>query len=73
MALQPDASGLHSELGAPPPQGLVALLSTEELHVLATSLGDAKRRQSVALDRAIQDALGHVPFILRGTVELIIT
>ena len=68
-----DASGLASELGAEPPPGLLELLTVEELRTLAESLAEAKRRQSQALDEALKDALGHVPFILRGTVELILT
>ena len=68
-----DASGLASELGAEPPPGLLELLTLEELQALAESLAAAKRRQSQALDGALQDALGHVPFIFRGAVELILT
>lgn len=73
MAFSLGASALAHELGAEPPRGLVELLATEELQTLAESLGAAKRHQSQALDRAIEDALGHVPFIFRGAVELILT
>ena len=73
MAGQGDATGLANELGAEVPRGLVAVLTAPELHMLATSLSQAKWRQSRALDGAIQDALRHVPFVLRGTVELILT
>jgi hypothetical protein len=66
------ASALVDELGSEPPRGLVAVLGPDELRMLADSLGTAKRRQSQALDRAIKDALGHVPFVFRGAVELIL-
>jgi hypothetical protein len=73
MTLPPDASSLVYELGGEPPPGLVELLSAEELRMLGETLDTAKRRQSMALDAAIQDALGHVPFVFRGTVELLLT
>jgi hypothetical protein len=63
---------LEAELGAEPPSGLVEVLAPDQLQTLADSLGTAKRRQSQALDRAIKDALGHVPFVFRGAVELIL-
>jgi len=66
------ASALGAELGAEPPSGLVEVLAPEQLQTLADSLGTAKRRQSQALDRAIKDALGHVPFVFRGAVELVL-
>jgi hypothetical protein len=66
------ASALAAELAAEPPSGLVAALAPEELATLADSLRAAKRQQSLALDRAIKDALGHVPFVFRGAVELIL-
>jgi hypothetical protein len=66
------ASALAGELGVEPPAGLVEALSLEQLQTLADSLQTAKRRQSEALDRAIKDALGHVPFVFRGAVELVL-
>jgi hypothetical protein len=72
MALNLGATALGEELGDEPPSGLVAVLSPDELQMLADSLGTAKRRQSQALERAIKDALGHVPFVFRGAVELIL-
>ncbi|HWF72506.1 MAG TPA: hypothetical protein VG186_04130 [Solirubrobacteraceae bacterium] len=66
------ASALGSELGADPPSGLVAVLAPDELQTLADALGTAKRHQSQALDRAIKDALGHVPFVFRGAVQLVL-
>lgn len=73
VASSADASTLKRELGALPPPGLVEVLSFEELLTLAQTLDTAKRRQSTALDAAIQDALRHVPFVFRGAVELILT
>jgi hypothetical protein len=72
MASAGDAGSLRTELGAEPPLGLVETLSFQELQTLAHSLDAAKRRQSKALDLAIQDALGHVPFVFRGAVELVL-
>jgi hypothetical protein len=66
------ASALASELGTDPPSGLVQSLNPEQLQTLADSLGTAKRRQSQALDRAITDALAHVPFVFRGAVALVL-
>jgi hypothetical protein len=66
------ASALASELGNEPPAGLVEILGPEQLQTLADSLETAKRRQSQALDRAIKDALGHVPFVFRGAVALVL-
>lgn len=66
------ASALAAELGTEVPSGLVQALTPDQLKTLAESLGTAKRRQSEALDRAIEDALGHVPFVFRGAVQLIL-
>jgi len=66
------ASALGTELGGDPPSGLLEVLSPAELQTLADSLGAAKRRQSQALDRAIEDALHHVPFVFRGAVALVL-
>lgn len=66
------ANALADELGGDPPRGLVEVLASDELRTLAESLETAKRRQSEALDRAIKDALGHVPFVFRGAVELVL-
>ena len=66
------ATALETELGAEPPSGLVGVLAPDQLQALADSLEKAKRRQAEALDRAIKDALGHVPFVFRGAVELVL-
>ena len=67
------SSGLSTELGEEPPRGLVEALSDTELHALAVCLGTAKLRQAQALDGAIKEALGHVPFVFRGAAELLLT
>ena len=72
MEFNISASHLAAELGGDPPRGLVEALSPAELASLADSLNAAKRRQSEALERAIKDALGHVPFVFRGAVELVL-
>ena len=72
MSFNVPASHLAAELGGDPPRGLIEALSPDELESLADSLNAAKRRQTEALDRAIKDALGHVPFVFRGAAELIL-
>jgi hypothetical protein len=72
MSFNLGATALEAELGAELPSGLVEVLAPEQLQTLADSLEKAKRRQAEALDRAIKDALGHVPFVFRGAVELVL-
>lgn len=69
-----DAAGeiLRAELGAEPPPGLIDNLDADALIALAGKLREAKEHQSEALDRAIDDALGHLPRLLRMTVERIL-
>jgi hypothetical protein len=62
---------LRAELGAAPPKALDAL-SDDEAEDLAAALRDARTRQSVALQRAMRDALNHVPRLLRGPVRKLI-
>jgi hypothetical protein len=60
---------LAAELGAEPPGGLVAALSSDDLAALAAEVRDAKRRQAEALARAGDEALGHLPRLIRMAVE----
>ena len=39
---------------------------------LAGLVGDARRRQAEALDRAIDGGLRHIPRLLRGTVKALL-
>ncbi len=59
---------LEDELGERIPDGL-STLTDEELTHLAGLLHDTKQRQSEALDAAIEEALGIVPRLARGTVR----
>jgi hypothetical protein len=70
--MTPDAKrALRAELGAIPPKGLDAL-SDDDVADLVDALRDARRRQSVALENGMRDALGHVPWLLRGPVRKMI-
>jgi hypothetical protein len=59
---------LRAELGADPPPGLVAALSGDELRALAAAVQEAKARQRAALDKAGNDALSHLPGLVRKAV-----
>ena len=64
-----DARGaLRAELGAEPPPGLVGALGPDDLDALARTVREAKERQRRALERAGDDALGHLPGIVRKGV-----
>lgn len=70
--MTPDAKrALRAELGAAPPKGLDAL-SEEQLADLTAAIHDARARDKAALARAMQDALGHIPRLLRGPVRKMI-
>jgi hypothetical protein len=59
---------LEAELGGRAPDGLGALDEAER-SAFAGVLRDAKRRQSRELDAAIEQSLGVVPRLLRGTIR----
>ena len=62
-------AAVRAELGADPPEGFVATLSSEELASFAATVRDAKRRQAEELRRAGEEALGHLPGLVRKAVE----
>lgn len=62
---------MRAQFGGPLPDGLNAL-SDDELTDLAAALGEARREQSCAVDAAIDDALGHVPWVMRGVVRKVL-
>jgi hypothetical protein len=62
---------LESELGAAAPAGLRSLTEAQ-LHGLADLLREAKRRQSGALESAVEAALEIVPRMVRGPVRKIL-
>jgi hypothetical protein len=59
---------LEAELGGPAPDGLSALTDAQ-LSAFADVLGEAKRRQSGALEAAVQESLEIVPRMVRGPVR----
>lgn len=62
---------LERELGGRVPDGL-STLKDDELTHLAELLRAAKQRQSQALETAIEEALGIVPRIVRGSVRKVL-
>jgi hypothetical protein len=63
---------LRAAVGAPPPPGLVDRLESAQIEKLAKLVRDARQSQSEALERAGDDALRHVPRLLRKAVERIL-
>jgi hypothetical protein len=62
---------LEAELGGRAPDGLAAL-SHEQRRAFAQVIGDAKARQSHELEAAIEQSLGVVPRLVRGTIRKIL-
>ncbi len=62
---------LAQELGGTPPADLNSLSETE-LTLLADAVARLKARQQQDLGKALEDALGHVPALLRGAVRKIL-
>jgi hypothetical protein len=65
------ASTLEAELGGPAPDGLAALDESAR-RAFAGVLRDAKKRQSRELEAAVEESLGVVPRMLRGTIRKIL-
>ena len=63
---------LRAELDAEPPASLVALLSDDDVATLATLVRDAKHSQSEALQRASDQALSHLPRLVRIAVQRVL-
>jgi hypothetical protein len=63
---------LRAELGAEPPAALLALLSDADVTILATLVKDAKRSQSEALQQASDQALSHLPRLVRIAVQRVL-
>ncbi len=59
---------LEKELAATPPPG-ISQLGADERDDLATAIRDAKRRQTQALIAASEQALSHIPRVLRGPIR----
>ncbi len=63
---------LLTAVGKQPPAGLVERLDRAQIEQLAKLVRDARQSQSEALERAGDDALKHVPRLLRKAVERIL-
>lgn len=63
---------LARELGLRGPALSQAALQAQEIDVLTATLRAAKQRQHQQLARALQNALAHVPPVLRGPVRKIL-
>jgi hypothetical protein len=63
---------LAQELGGQPPQD-IAVLKADEIGVLVAALQHARRRQKDQLRQAMEQALGHLPLLLRGPVRKILS
>jgi hypothetical protein len=63
---------LCAELGADPPQNLVAQLDTAAIEHLTDAVRAAKARQREALDRAEQGALRHLPRLVRRALRTVL-
>jgi hypothetical protein len=64
-------SALESELGGHAPDALAAL-DEEDLRAFAGVVRDAKARQSHELEAAVEQSLGVVPRLLRGTIRKVL-
>jgi len=63
---------LRAELDTEPPAALIVLLSDDDLGTLATLVKDAKESQSEALQRASDQALSHLPRLVRIAVARVL-
>jgi len=61
-------AALTAELGAPPPEP-IAQLDAPHLRLLVALIREAKVREDAALAAATDEALHHVPWVLRGLVK----
>jgi len=59
---------LEEQLRAPAPAGL-AHLTDQQLRDLAVTVRDARRRQAAELATAGEQALAHIPRLLRGPLR----
>lgn len=71
MSDLPAWDALARLLGADPPPALRAL-DEADLEALSQLLHESRTRQQRQLQRALEDALGYVPALARGTVRRIL-
>ena len=68
-----DAVGrLRAELGGRELPGSAEALSEEQLACLADMVADLRTRQEREYHRAVEEALSHIPRMLRGSVRRIL-
>jgi hypothetical protein len=60
--------GLEAQLGARAPEGL-ARLDAEHQRDLLAAVQEARRRQAAELEAASEQALRHIPRLLRGPIR----
>ena len=63
---------LRAELGDRDPPDSVEALPDDELLRLADMVADLKRRQEREYQRAVEEALSHIPRMLRGSVRRVL-
>jgi hypothetical protein len=68
---QDGVAALAAQLRDTPPEGLAAL-SDADLHHLASAVQASRRRQAAELDAAGEQALSHIPRLLRGPIRKVI-
>ena len=66
------SAALAGELCQKPPAGLRKALEREELDDLADAIRAQRRRQTAALRAAGDQALGNLPWVVRGPVKRIV-
>jgi hypothetical protein len=62
---------LRAQLRADPPES-IGRLSPEQLADFTAAIAEAKRRQAEALEQAGEQALGHLPRVLRLAVRTVL-
>jgi hypothetical protein len=72
MAHARDRQRLLAEIRGDTPLPAVDAMDEAELGALADAVRKARRHQRVQLERALTEALGHLPALLRGPVRRIL-
>ena len=62
---------LQAQLGGTAPDGL-RKLSVDQLADLADAIAQARHREAAAIARASEQALSHIPRLLRGPVRRVV-
>ena len=63
---------IEQALGAKVPKGVASSLGDDELLRLATMISAAREQQARELDEALENALGHIPRLMRGAIRRIV-